>query len=152
MLDELQGYYARYEEKLRKLYEKLSPIAAIFGSSDHPKDAPCNEEFYENVENWIKAFLAATPAQQDVEEVAAWVLMLAKENREKKTYWFCYALHGLAKDLIPLMSRGKALELQKQFDDAYPKREWLPIQREIYKLLEKQSGQAGPKRGLFRRS
>ena len=152
MLDQLQIYYDTYEEKLLKLYEKLSPIAAILGSSNHPKDAPCNEEFYESVEKWIREFLAASPTQEEVEKVTGWILMLAKEHREQKTYWFCYALQGLTRDLIPLISQAKALELQKCFDEAYPKREWLPIQREIYKMLENRSGQAGPKRGLFRRS
>ena len=152
MLDQLFAYYNTYEDKLLKLYEKASPMAGILGMGNHPKDAPCNDEFYENVENWTKEFLEGTPSQQVAEAAANWMLKLAHEHRKDKTYWFSCAIQGHAKGLILLMGQGEALELQKWFDEAYPARERLPIQREIVKLLEKQSGQAvSKKRGLFRK-
>lgn len=152
MLGQLFAYYENYEKELRKLYAKASPMAGILGMGNHPKDAPCNMEFYENVENWTREFLASNPSQPEVEEVAEWMLRLADDHRKDKTYWFASAIQVHTKELIPLMSREKALELYQWYESAYPVKEWLPIQREIHKTLQKQSGQSGPKmRGLFRK-
>ena len=152
MLDQLLTYYEDYEKKLRKVYEKASPMAGVWGMGNHPKDDPCNEQFYENVENWTKEFLAGSPSQQEAEEAAEWMIRLAQEHRQDKTFWFCYAIQAHAKDLIPLMSQEKALELQKWYDDAYAIPERLPTQQAIYKALAKRSGNAGVKKfGLFRK-
>ena len=152
MLDQLLTYYEDYEKKLRKVYEKASPMAGVWGMGNHPKDDPCNEQFYENVENWTKEFLAGSPSQQEAEEAAEWMIRLAQEHRQDKTFWFCYAIQAHAKDLIPLMSQEKALELQKWYDEAYPKLERLPAQNEVYKVLQKHSGQSGFKGlNLFRK-
>ena len=152
MLTQLCAYYDDYEKILLKRYENISPLAGVLGMGNHPKDDPCNTVFYENVENWVKEFMAGSPSQEAVEEVAEWILKLAKAHREEKTYWICYALQGQAKGLIPMISQAKAQELLTWFEDAYPAKEWLPVQEEIYKALKKQSGKSVPqKRGLFRR-
>ena len=152
MLDQLFAYYNSYEKELLERYDKASPMAGILGIGQHPKDDRCNEVFYENVQNWTREFLAGSPSQQDAEAAVSWMLKLAQEHRQDKTYWFCYAIQAHTKDLIPMMSQEKALELQKWFDGAYPIRERLPIQQEVYKALEKRSGKSGPKKlGLFRR-
>ena len=131
MLSQLCAYYDEYEEKLLKLYEKASPMAGVWGMGNHPKDAPCNEE---------------------AEAVAEWMLRLAEVHRQDKTFWFCFAIQVHAKGLIPLMSREKAHELKNWYDEAYPLRERLPTQRDIYKALEKKSGLHGDKNfGFFRK-
>ena len=152
MLSQLCAYYDEYEEKLLKLYEKASPMAGVWGMGNHPKDAPCNEEFYENIETWTREFLAGNPSQQEAEAVAEWMLRLAEVHRQDKTFWFCFAIQVHAKGLIPLMSREKAHELKNWYDEAYPLRERLPTQRDIYKALEKKSGLHGDKNfGFFRK-
>ena len=152
MLDQLQAYYDDYEEKLRKLYDKMSPMAGVWGMGNHPKDDPCNEVFYENVESWTREFLAGSPSSQEAEDAANWILRLAYAQRNKQTFWFCSAIQIHAKGLIPLMGQGAALELQNWYDEAYPVLERLPIQREVYKALEKRSGKAGAKKfGFFRK-
>ena len=152
MLDQLRAYYDDYEKKLLKLYDKMSPMAGVWGMGNHPKDDPCNEVFYENVEGWTKEFLAGSPSAQEAEEAANWILRLAHEHKADKTFWFCNAIQIHAKGLIPLMGQEEARELQKWYDEAYPALERLPIQREIYKALEKRSGKSGAKKfGFFRK-
>ena len=152
MLDQLNGYYDAYEKELLARYEKASPMAGLLGLGNHPKDDRCNEEFYTNIENWTKAFLAASPSRQEAEAAANWMLRLAQAHRGDKTYWYCSAIQVHAKELIPMMGKEEALALQQWYDSAYPVRERLPMQQALYKALEQQSGQAGPKkRGLFRR-
>ena len=153
MLNQLFAYYDAYERELLEKYAKASPFAGVLGMGNHPKDDPCNEVFYHNVENWTRKFLAGTPSQQEAEVAANWMLKLAQVHRDDKTCMFCYAIQSHATGLIPLMGREQALQLQKWYDNAYPSRERLPIQREVYKALEKRSGQPGPKkRGLFSRT
>ena len=152
MLSQLNAYYDAYERELTELYEKASPMAGLLGTGGAPKDDRCHEIFYYNVEKWAKAFLASGPSQADAEAAVEWLLKLAQTHREDKTYWFCFAVQAHARELIPLMSREKALELQKWYNEAYPRVERLPAQKEVYKRLQKQSGQAAG-RGfvLFRR-
>ena len=152
MLSQLIAYYNAYEEELEELYKNAPPLAGFLGMAGHPKDDRCNDIFYGNVEKWVEEFLAGEPAQADVEVVAEWILKLARIHRNDRTYWFSYAIQTHAKKLIPLMSRDKALELQKYYDEAYPKSERMPAHTEVYKLLQKQSGHAGPKGlGWFRK-
>ena len=98
------------------------------------------------------AFLKGNPVQADVDQVAEWILTLAKIHREDHTYWFCYALHAHAKGLIPLMSREKVRQMQEWYNEAYPKVDRLPVQNEVYKLLLKHAGNSGKIGfGLFRK-
>ena len=153
MLNQLFAYYDIYERELLALYAKASPFAGILGMGNHPKDDACNEVFYRNVENWAREFLSGAPSQQEAEVAVNWMLKLAYVHRNDKTCMFCYAIQSHAKGLIPLMGQEQALELQKWYDGTYPARDRLPIQWDVYKALEKRSGQAGPKkRGLFRRT
>ena len=152
MLSQLIAYYDEYEKELEELHRKAPATAGLLGMAGHPRDDRCNEIFYYNVEKWIKGFLQGNPNQTDVDTVAEWILKLADVHRRDHTYWFCYALQAHAKKLIPLMSREKALELQKWYNEAYPKVDRLPVQVEIYKMLLKHSGNSTQKGfGWFRK-
>lgn len=145
MLSQLIAYYDQYEKELEELYRKAPATAGLLGTSGHPRDDRCNDIFYYNVEKWTEEFLKGAPGQADVETVAEWILKLAQVHRQDHTYWFCYAIQAHAKDLIPLMSREKALELQTWYDESYSRVDRLPVHNEVYKLLQKQSGHAGRK-------
>ena len=152
MLSQLNAYYDAYEEELMELYKKAPPMAGFLGMGDHPRDDRCNEIFYHNVEKWAKEFLTSDPSRENAEAAVEWILKLAQVHRNDKTFWFCFAIQTHAKKMIPLMSREKAKELQLWYDEAYPKLERLPAQNEVYKVLQKHSGQAGPKGfSLFRK-
>ena len=152
MLRQLIAYYDEYEKELEELHRKAPPTAGLLGMGGHPRDDRCNEIFYYNVEKWVGAFLKGNPVQADVDQVAEWILTLAKIHREDHTYWFCYALHAHAKGLIPLMSREKVRQMQEWYNEAYPKVDRLPVQNEVYKLLLKHAGNSGKMGfGLFRK-
>lgn len=152
MLSQLNAYYDAYEEELMELYQNASPLAGFMGMGGHPRDDRCNDIFYRNIEKWVAEFLNTNPSREDAEAVAEWILKLAQVHRNDKTFWFCFAIQAHSKKLIPLMSREKALELQKWYDEAYPKLERLPAQNEVYKVLQKHSGHFGFKgQNLFRK-
>ena len=145
MLSQLIAYYDEYEKELEVLHKKASPTAGLWGMGNHPKDDRCNDIFYENVEKWVEEFLESNPTQTDAETATEWILKLAQIHRQDHTYWFSYAIQIHAEKLIPLIGQQKALELQNWYDEAYPKVERLPAHAGIYKLLQRQSGHAGPK-------
>ena len=152
MLSQLNAYYDAYAKELMELYKKASPMAGVWGMGNHPRDDRCNEVFYYNVEKWVKEFLASKPSQEGVEAVVDWLLKLAQIHRDDNTFWFSFAIQTHAKELIPLMSQARALELKAWYDDAYSVQERLPAQQEIYKALGKKAGKTGGKTfGFFRR-
>ena len=139
MLQQLKERYTRYEETVKKVRENAPAAAGLFGLGDDPRKHPCHGEFYEDVGRWTADFLATGPDAQMAHQAVSWIIRAAAEHRDQEVYWFMYAAHGHCRDLIPLLSRTDCAELVRFYDDHYPRRDRMPVQKEIYKLLKKRS-------------
>jgi len=49
-----------------------------------------------------------------------------------------YAAHGFTRPLIPLVSPRFAAEMRQWYENHHAKRDRMPVQREVFKLLKKQ--------------
>lgn len=133
----LKSRYAQYEQEAREVKKNAPPFAGFWGWGDDPRNDPCHARFYEDVGAWTANLAASRPDGAVVYEAARWLLLAPAECGEKEARWFQYAAQGHCKLLIPLLSREQCGALADLFDQYYPRRERLPVQTELYKLLKK---------------
>lgn len=137
MLQQLKDIYVSYTEELAKVVKEAGPMDGLFGWGDDPRKDPCHMRFYENVEQWVGTFLAAAPVQTDVFHAVRYILETPAEYRGKSCFWFMYAAQGLTRELIPMLTPQQCAQLRGFYDEAYPRRDRMPVQKEVYKLLKK---------------
>lgn len=141
-MEQLKACYARYQQEAEKVTREASPMAGLLGFGEDPRKDACHMRFYEEVEQWVKDFLAAGPDRETAYQAARWILGAAADHAGEPVYWFMYAAHGLCKELIPLLSARQCAALRDLYEANYPRRDRLPVQKEIFKLLRKGAGKA----------
>lgn len=137
-VQQLEAIYDKYQQDLAKVYKDAKPMDGLFGWGDDPRKDPCHMRFYEAMEQWIGGFSAREP--EEVYPVVRYVLTFPAAHREKHCFWFTFAAQGLIRDLIPFMTAAQCREMREFYDEAYPKRERMPVQKDVYKLLKKHAG------------
>ena len=137
MLKQLKQRYASYEAEAKRVAEEAAPLAGVWGWGADPRNDGCHTRFYEDVEQWMKNFLASSVDAESRYEAAKWIICAAAEQGTEQTFWFLYAAQGHCKSLIPLLSGEERKVLREYYDAHYPKRDRMPVQKEIYKLLSK---------------
>jgi len=139
-LQQLYELYDAYEKKAEKVRSKASRFAGAFNLGDDPRRHECHEQFYDDVEDWVSAFLKEDPSQQEISAAAHWLLETAAAHRDEDVYWYLYAIHAHTKPLIPRLEKEDCRKLLEMYDSTYPVLDRLPAQQEVYRLLKKQSG------------
>lgn len=137
-MQKLREIYERYDTALHKVIREAPATAGLFGLGEDPRKHPCHMEFYEAVEAWMEAFCRTEPEENDVAyEAAEWIITAAAKKEGDPTYWFLYAAQGIARPLIPKLDSRQCAALREFYDDRYPRRDRMPVQKEVYKLLKK---------------
>lgn len=133
----LKDIYSRYEAEAAAVQAKVSAFDGLFGMGEDPRKDPCHMRFYESVEQWVKAFQTTEPGETETYEAVHWILSAAADHAGESTFWFLYAAHGLCRELIPSLSPEHCALLRQLYDDRYPRRDRMPVQKEVYSLLKK---------------
>lgn len=136
-MTELMQIYNTYYEKAADVRSKASPLAGIWGMGDDPRKDHCHDAFYEAVQDWVGRFALSAPAPDAVLEAVKWILAAALAHKNEDVYWYLYAAHGLTLPLIPRLDPGDCKALFQWYDASYPKRDRLPVQRQVWKALKK---------------
>ena len=137
MLKKLEAIYIGYEEAVTAVYQKAKPGDGLFGWGEDPKKDPCHMAFYEAVERWTADFLSSQPDRDGAFRAVKYLLETPETCRERHCFWFMYAAQGFSRELIPLLGKEQCAELMAYYDGAYPKRDRMPVQKEVYRLLKK---------------
>ena len=146
-LQQLELIYREYEEKLSQAEKEAGLFAGAFNMGDDPRKDACNQVFYEKVGQWVSAFLEAKPSSAEAAQAAEWILGYPASHRKSGTYWMTYAAQGHAIALVPSLEREAALGLKRAFEEQYPRRDRLPVQRELMKALSGKLGQTEGQQG-----
>lgn len=139
MLNRLKARYWQYEVEAGKSVQKARPTDGLFGMGADPRKHPCHDAFYEDVGNWVDEFLNAEPSSQEADEAAMWIIKAAAGHRDTEVYWYMFAAQGYAVPLIQKMTPESCRELAEWYDKAYPKRDRMPVQQNVFKLLQKRA-------------
>ena len=142
-LQQLESIYREYEEKLAQAEKQAGLFAGAFNMGDDPRKDVCNQMFYEALGQWVRDFLKTDPNACEVSQAAEWILNYPALHRENGTYWMAYAAQGHARELIPLLEREEAGRLARDYGSRYPRRDRMPVQRELMKALSDRAGGSG---------
>ena len=137
MVQQLKEIYEKYVQSVAKVYKDAKPMDGLFGWGDDPRKDPCHMRFYEDAQQWLESFAASDADREEVFEVVCFVLKTPEKYRESHCFWFMFAAQGLVRDLIGGLSREQCAQLRELYDESYPKRERMPVQKDVYKLLKK---------------
>ena len=136
-MEKLIQRYEKYIEEAIVIRKKAGPLAGIFGMGNGPQNDPAHVFFYEDVQKWVAKFLQTDPDDGAVFQAARFILCAPAEMGQEDSYWMMYAAQGLAKDMIPRLSAENCEQLRAFYDENYPKKDRMPVQKDIYKLLKK---------------
>lgn len=139
-MEQLKGIYEQYIRALEKANREAKATDGLFGMGDDPRKDPCHMRFYEDVQQWVQDLAAGSGEQERSCEAVRFLLETPARYREHPAFWFMFAAQGLAKPLIPRLTKEQCAQLRIFYDDAYPKRERMPVQKDVYKLLKKGAG------------
>lgn len=139
-LEELERIYQAYEEKLSQAAQKAGLFAGAFNMGEDPRKDACNQVFYEQTEEWVSDFLSEEADPRVAAMAAEWILMYPARHRQSDTYWMTYAAQKHAGRLIPFLEAKAAGRLKAEFLEQYPKKDRLPVQRELERMLGERAG------------
>ena len=138
--EEIRILYREYLALAERLERERKPADGLCGKGREPADDPCHDRFADDLEAALSGFASGSPEPEAVREVLAFIYRAPKEHPEPLSiFWMLKAVHGLTADLIPLLGPDDAVLLCTQYDQDYPRRERLPVQKKVYEALKKAS-------------
>lgn len=135
--ERLKEIYDNYIEDVDRVFRSAKPVDGLLGLGDDPRKDPCHMRFYEDTEQWIGEFLAANPGEPEAFEAVRFMLETPAGYTGHNGFWFMYAAQGLSRPLIPLLQGDHCAALRKFYDETYPRRDRMPVQKDVYRLLKK---------------
>ena len=151
-LQQLESIYQEYEQRLAQAQQQAGVFAGAFNMGDDPRKDACNQFFYESLGQWVWEFLETEPTAGEAARAAEWILNYPALHRESATYWMTYAAQGHVRELIPLLESKAAERLVRDYENQYPRRDRMPVQRELVKALRSRAGRSsgGREEGILR--
>lgn len=137
MLEEIAGLYEAYVDEFHRLERYRRPLEGAFGLGGGPQNYPCHETFARDLEELLGRFAAQAPSSDQVGPALRYVYFTAPDRwkLESAVYWMLLAVQGLTLELIPLLDSTEAEMLYKAYQDAYPRRQRLPVQTKVSAAL-----------------
>ena len=144
-LDQLNTLYDHYRTELAKV-KKAAGHGGFMGLGMDPRKHPCNQEFYEAVEAWVRQFLAQSPTLDAIFAATEYILHAPVGQEQELTYGYLFAAQVHCCLLIPYLTAEERQTLWTWYDGAFPEQVRLPAQQKVAALL---SGQRPKKRRFF---
>ena len=137
MLTQLKEHYEEYAATIKEVRKNARMFDGFLGLGKDPRNHPCHDTFYQAVGAWTEAFVASQPEQDAAMEAARFILETPLDYKEQECYWFMFAAHGYIKPLISYLGKENCALLGQRLEDCYKKRDRMPLQKELLKLLAK---------------
>ena len=136
-LTEVQTLYQTYLEEVERVEQERRPGEGLFGIGNKPSDDPCHERFAAGLETLLKDFEAQEPDSAQACAVLRYIYRAQLVNREPiSAYWMLNAVHGLTLSLIGRLNAEDAAALREQYASDIPRREMLPVQKQVFSKLK----------------
>jgi len=136
---QLNEIYEQYIHQVKTILQKASTFDGLWGFGNDPKKDPCHMKFYEDVEGYIDRLVQSGPEEAVALQAAKLIIRTPLQHEGQAVYWCMIAVHGPCKKLVPLISPASCAELRNFYDEAYLRRNRLPVQQELYKALKKRA-------------
>lgn len=134
-VEALYQAYIRTAEEL----EKNRPVGAgLFGLTPGPEDDPCHDRFAAELDALLQEVCAAAPSSAEAAGILRFLFRAPDARRQPKSlYWMLVAVQGLGSGLVDHLEPEDASGLSKEYADLVPRRERLPVQKQLLKKLER---------------
>ena len=147
-MEALQKLFQDYIAYAGKLREETASVKSVLGLRDREIYDAGHKEFDKAVEDWAEAFCQRTCSQEELLQALEVILFTAVGYEEKAPFWYLCAVQRHAVKLIPLLDDPHRTALRIRFEEQYPGGRRLPIQKDIYRLLQK--GSEKKKKGFLK--
>lgn len=138
---EIRTIYDNYLSDTIHLEETRKPTDGLFGFGKRADSDPCHDRFSDRLEQALKNLSITDPSSETAYEVLRFVYGAPQEYKENKlAYWMLQAVHGQTDELIRFLSNEDAAKLSVWYNNAYPKRVLLPVQKTVAEHLQAQAG------------
>lgn len=135
--ESITGAYAAYLAGMEDALRSGRSIDGLFGLGRNVTAEQCQDAFVAALNAAVDGFIASEPEPQDVRDAVRFIMAQAHEHRKSQSaYWMLLASHALAIPLVGLLSAEDARSLREYFEGEYPRRERLPVQKELLKALK----------------
>lgn len=137
-MDRLKTLFEDYIAYAGKLREETASMKSVLGLRDREIYDAGHKAFDTAVEEWVQAFARKQPPQRELVEALEYILFTALDYEEKAPFWYLTAVQRHTKLLIPLLADNSRKALLAEFEIRYPAGRRLPMQKELYRLLNKE--------------
>ena len=138
-LDEIKELYAKYSDRVDALFAKARFADGLIGMGNDPKRDSCHSYFYDEIAEFIAKLDLQSLNGDELYEICRWILTATESYSNETTRLTMMACQGHAQALIPFLSPADAAKLLEKYDMVAPKRLRFPVQRQVAKLLKKQT-------------
>lgn len=136
----LEALYNNYIDTVRELERNRKFGDGLFGIKPGPKDDPCHDRFAADVKRLLQDFRDTSPGSEECAALLRYIFTVPEAWREPAcAYWMLIAVQGFGMDLIARLDPADAKALADSYDKAYPRRDRLPVQKQLLKRLQRQA-------------
>lgn len=138
LLEELQGLYQAYREQFQQQERARKPLSGVFGLGAGPGDAPCHQQFSQELERLLEDAAARGLPSGEIRQALEFIYRDPQElrgSRENAVYWMLLAAHRLTLPLAAQLDPADAGALYEAYQRDYPRRNRLPAQKEVSAAL-----------------
>jgi len=137
-IEKLESLCAAYCETAGQLEHSRRSLEGMFGLPGGPTKDPCHKRFLEDAAALLREFAEGRQDSSGARELLGFLFAYPKRTAAPKTaYWTLIAAQGQVRELIARLSGEDAAALAADYQALYPRRERLPVQDEILKLLQR---------------
>ena len=135
----LQQAYTDYRQELAEAERKQKPTDGLLGFGKKPGDDACHELMDRQAAALLEQ-LAQDPGAAEIPDVMRLVFAAgADASWPGYAHWALLAVQRHILPLIPRLAPAEAAELSRLYDGLCPKRERMPVQKQIAKALARGS-------------
>lgn len=147
-MEALRKLFQDYIAYAGKLREETATVKSVLGLREREIYDAGHKAFDKAVEDWAEAFCQGSHSQEELLQALEIILFTAIGYEEKSPFWYLCAVQRHAAKLIPLLDDSHRAALRVQFEEQYPSGRRLPIQKDVYRLLQK--GSEKKKKGFLK--
>lgn len=149
--EEIQSRYEAYLEEIARVISTAKPGAGLFGIGVSPKNDPCNDRFFTDIQSCLTGIAERAPSSDETEEALSYIYTAQESRRQDFVFFVLSAVHGMTMPLVQYLTPEAAGRLADAYETGIKRVERMPVQTQLLKELYARAGRQPKRKGLFGR-